>query len=403
MKPIIIILALLFIVPVLKGDKGGFVFAGNDITITCNTGSACSKSTELPLFYETNIYPGFTHSQKFSIDNNRQSACSLTLKAVSTANVPELLSKKIFIDITGTNNTYNLANYSLNDLLSTANPPASLGHVNKNTKNNYLWSVTLSPDVGNDYQNLISNFNLNFNFECDENIADNPPNIFNNPTSNQGTANCNNSAPSAPTGFRAVKNANGSITLHWTHSSSIHTGYLIAFGTSPGIYQYGAPNIGNVDHYTVLNLTYGAQYCFYVRSLNGCMPGGRTPEYCVNPAALLIPANTIPPGFQPNVLGENTANTSNSGLIAGKSINSCFSLKLLILLVTCFLINLVYLLFAPQTFVASLTPLIIFLAYVWVSRHLFFSECFLISTTLAFLILLSPLLLVRIIRSIAKR
>jgi hypothetical protein len=318
------------------------IFAGNDITITCNTGSACSKSSELPLFSETNIYPGFTHSQIFSVDNNRGSTCHLKLKAVS-AEFPDLLSEKILVTISGTNNDYRLINYSLNDLLNPIKALVSLGHVHAGDKNNYLWSVIFDKDAGNEYQKLVSTFDINFNFECDEETTDNPSNISDNPSSNQGTAGCTNSVPDAPAQLIAYRNSDGSVRLNWTETISQHDGYLIAFGPSPGSYQYGAPDVGDVSTYTVNSLTYGAQYCFYVRSLNGCMPGGRTPEYCVNPGAAVVPVSIIPSGFQPGVLGiqetsSTTASLESSGLIAGEQTLSCTGkwLPLLWLLVLIF-------------------------------------------------------------------
>lgn len=336
--------------------------AGNDITITCNTGSSCTKSSELPLFYETNIYPGFTHSQIFSVDNNRNGACHLKFKATSTSPVPDLLSTKILINIAGTNNDYSLVNYPLNDLLDPAKPLVSLGHVNKNVKNNYLWSVVFNSNAGNEYQNLVSRFDINFNFECDEDITDNPSNTSDNPPSNQGTADCTNSAPNAPTGLYAVRN-DGSVTLHWTHPTSTHTGYLIAYGTSPGVYLYGAPDIGNDDHYTVGSLTNGAQYCFYVRSLNGCMPGGRTPEYCVNPGATIIPASIVPTGFEPNILG-SSATTAE-----------CQKYWFPFLFLIAFVINLILVTRVPSYGLKLLLPLIPSILAFIIDTYLLQSRC----------------------------
>jgi len=281
-------------------------FAGNEITITCSS-SGCTKSSNLPIFDEQNIYPGQTFSQTFFVDNNRNGTCNLTLKGISTSS-PDVLSQKLLISIVGTNNSnsLNISNYLLSDLVDPTKPNLSLGHVNKNKKNSYLWSTYFDASADNDYQNLSANFSVNFNFECDEEVGDDPVNISYNPPSTQTTPQCTNSVPVAPTGFYGVRNPSGSVTLRWQNTPSEHTGYLIAYGTSPGIYQYGAPDVGDVESYTVQGLTFGAQYCFYVRSLNGCMPGERTPEYCVNPGSTVIPADVIPPGFEPEVLGVDT-------------------------------------------------------------------------------------------------
>lgn len=356
------------------------IFAGNDITITCNTGaSECTVSPNLPIFNEANIYPGYTTSQKFFVDNHRNGACNLTLKA--TSNSESLLSSKIFIDIIGTNNTndLNISHYLLNDLLDPSKPKLSLGHVNKNKQNSYQWTITLDKSADNNFQNLISSFNVDFNFECDDESIDNSGNVLGTSTgasSNPSSPQCNNSAPLAPTGFYVVDN-NGSATLHWNQTTSGHTGYLIAFGTSPGNYQYGAPDIGNNDHYTVRGLTPNAQYCFYVRSLNGCMPGERSPEYCINPGSNIVAANIAPEGFQPGVLGvtteenisnENSNLTTNqdTGEILGETITTCQKQWLPLLFLLAFLINFILISrFSPNWFILLLIPAItLFIDYI---------------------------------------
>lgn len=346
------------------------IFAGNDITITCNNGSNCTKSSELPLFLETNIYPGFAHSQIFSVDNNRNTPCNLKFKAVSTSPVSDILSEKILINILGTNsnNNYSLVDYPLNDLLDPTKPTVSLGRVNTGVKNNYLWSVVFDKNAGNEYQNQISKFDINFNFECDEESTDDPSNTSNNPPSTLGATNCTNSIPNAPTGLSATRNPSGSVTLHWTHSTSTHTGYLIAYGPNPNNYIYGNPNIGNNDYYTVGNLTYGAQYCFYVRSLNGCMPGNRTPEYCVNSGSSVVSSNVVPTGFEPGVLGESTENNSK---VLGSE-NNCKSYWLPLLFIVAFLINLIYIRHSKKY---KLIPFLISLLAFLIDKYLLKSNC----------------------------
>ena len=350
------------------------IFAGDDITITCNSGSECTKSSELPIFDEQNIYPGQTFSQNFYVDNNRDGACNLTLKGVSDLS-SDILSQKILISITGTNNSNNLniSNYLLSNLIDPTQPNLSLGHVNKDKKNSYLWSVTFDSSADNTYQNLISNFNVNFNFECDEETGDVLSSISENPPSNQGVAGCTNSVPDAPTGFYATRNSIGSVTLRWNHTISDHTGYLIAFGTSPGVYQYGAPDVGDVESYTVQGLTFGAQYCFYVRSLNGCMPGGRTPEYCVNPGSIVVPAEIIPPDFQPDILGDLTEdNPIEEPEILGSQDSSCSKNWLPILFIVAFLINLIYIKLPTKDI---LIPIIISLSTYFIDSYLLKSHC----------------------------
>ncbi len=349
---------ILFLLIISFGFFPSLVFAGNDITITCNSGdSECTVSPNLPIFNEANIYPGYTTSQKFFVDNNRTGACNLTLKAVSADSNLDLLSQKIFLDITGTNNEndLNISHYRLSDLLNSAQPSLSLGHVNKNKKNSYLWTILLDQSADNNYQNLSSRFDIKYQFECDENSTDVSGNVLGTSdggTSGPGPSQCTNPAPLAPTGLYATEYDGGTVTLHWNNTTSpSYTGYLIAFGTSPGVYQYGSPDIGKDDHYTVRGLTPGAQYCFYVRSLNGCMPGERTPEYCLNPGSNIVAAATVPTGLETQVLGTNTSDQnpssasvsslSSEGQVLGETDISCTVKFLPLIFLIALIINLI--------------------------------------------------------------
>jgi hypothetical protein len=356
------------------------VFAGNDITITCNNGSDCIKSSELPLFSETNIYPGFTQSQTFSVINNRNKPCQLTFKGNPTTESPSFLSKEIFINISG--NDYQLSNYRLSDLLKSSEPSVSLGQVNGNSTNNYSWTVTLNRDADNNYQNKTTDFfNINFNFECDEDSPTPTPtsssgSVLGSTSNSDSSSNqCNNSVPDSPTNLLATSNGDGSVTLTWNHSPSTHDGYLIAFGPSSGNYKYGAPNIGNVNSYKVQGLTLGAQYCFYVRSLNGCMPGGRTPEYCINPGSNITATNATPPGFQQNVLGATTEsptpNQSANNNVLGTE-NNCSNHWLPILFIAAFFINLGYIRYSQKF---KITPFLISFFAFLIDQYVLKSRC----------------------------
>lgn len=336
------------------------VLAGNDISITCSSGG-CQKLSNLPFFYENNISPGFTQIQNLSVDNNRNSPCHLKFKADSATQIPNILPEKILFNILGTNNNYTLLNYPLSDLMDPNISPISLGHINKGVKNKYSWLATFSPEAGNEYQETSIVFNLNFNFECDEEDGDDPSDTSDNPPSNQGTEECTSSTPDAPTHLVAYRNQNGSVRLVWDHSTSEHDGYLIAFGNESGSYKYGAPNVGNVTTYTIDGLTYGAQYCFYVRTLNGCMPGGRSPEYCVNPGSTITPTDTIPEPFREGVLGVDTEETE--GEVLGTDEEDSTSRWIPLLFIFAFLFNLLIIKKISKRYVI-ITLLISILAYI---------------------------------------
>lgn len=343
------------------------VFAGSDVTITCNS-SECIQNSTLPLFNETNIYPGFTASQKVFINNNRNASCYLYLKGVSE--IPGILADKISLNIIGINNVFSLVNYPLISLLDQNISPIYLGEILKNSQYSYNWLTTLNLNADNNYADKSTNFSINFNFTCDDepqSSSDHSGQVAGVSTSS-GPVKCTNSYPLAPTNFTANADTSGNVVLGWTHTSSDHSGYLIAFGTSPGVYQYGAPDVGNVTNYTVKSLTPGAQYCFYVRSLNGCMPGDKTSEHCINSGSNIVASNTIPSGFQPGILGVTTEdqilnnNTTptidqSNGQTLGESQTNCQKHWLPLLFLVAFIINIIYVKHFSKFF--NLTPFLI--------------------------------------------
>jgi hypothetical protein len=291
------------------------VLAGNDLTITCTPADVCTKSTDLPLFSETSIFPGYSVQQILTVVSQRTDNCQLSFKIVDKSQPAGILADKINVEVISASQTWYSG--SLEDLFSSLSSQ-DLGILSPGSTQNYVWTAAFDSSAGNEYQSLISVFDLNLNLSC-EAIAITPT-LTPIPGGGQDAAApvCTDPAPAAPTNFYTQRHPNGSVTLYWTHTSSPHTGYLIAYGTTPGIYLYGHPDVGNVSRYTVGSLTYGAQYCFYVRSLNGCMPGLATEERCVNPGSAIIATTTPPVGFQPGVLGtEVTTPSEVSGLIGG--------------------------------------------------------------------------------------
>ncbi len=316
-------------------------FATNAV-ITCEL-SGCTKDTGTnPLFYEENILPGFSVTRQVTVTNNRPDDCNLYYKAYNPRF--DILADKIFITRDTTTKTLNQFTDSANYFLGTLTPGQSQV---------YSWKAVFDPTAGNEYQNKKSIFDFDFIFECNESYLTPTPTSTSTTTSTGGgggNANnppvCNDSYPQAPTGFYARRNVGGaSVTLFWNQSTSPHTHYLIAYGVRPGEYIYGNPNVGDVDNYTVRSLVPGAQYCFYVRTINGCMPGDKTIEDCVNVGGPEIIPATPPEGFQPGVLGtqETTPIVSETGEVGGVTTSACQRYWLPILYFIALIINLLYL------------------------------------------------------------
>jgi len=168
------------------------------------------------------------------------------------------------------------------------------------------------------------------------------------PSSSPPTA-CTDPKPATPTGLSITSDIN-TATLSWDPVSPPLTSYLIAFGPSADNILYGNPNIGLSTSYTVGGLTSGAQYCFYVRAQNGCMPGDASQTVCINTGSNIPIVETEPPaGFQPQVLGEITEipqinqttieEDLNLGDILGDSTSSCTTLYIPILFILAFILN----------------------------------------------------------------
>lgn len=86
---------------------------------------------------------------------------------------------------------------------------------------------------------------------------------------------CKDKSPvSAPTLTSAVAQGN-SVTLTWVEGWGPITHYLVSYGRSETVMEYGSQNIGGpgTTSYTVGNLETGVKYYFKVRPVNGCKPG----------------------------------------------------------------------------------------------------------------------------------
>lgn len=310
------------------------VFAGNNVTITCSAADECSHPSPVPLFDENNITPGFIASPApiLTVINERsQDECYLNFSAGNLTGSSSLTSK-ISVSIVGQSTVYYAGN--LSDLLNGNNH--TLGVIPPSSTRQYIWTPSFDQAAGNDYQNLTAKFDLDFNFSCSppppptptptptsiiQDLGSNPPGSVLGAAS---APTCNDTPPSGPPILvSALPDAN-SVTLTWTAAPAPVSYYLIAYGTSPGSYTYGNPNIGGpgATSYVVGNLSASQTYYFVIRAGNGCAPGPFSAEISATPFGIVLPPGEIPPGFQPGVLGEtevvpSVTSAPSPGQIAG--------------------------------------------------------------------------------------
>jgi len=89
-------------------------------------------------------------------------------------------------------------------------------------------------------------------------------------------SNC--AVPGVPSNIRATAGPSaGEITLKWDKASGAKY-YNIAYGQSSLNYQWGAPNVGDVDNYVVKGLTPGKPYYLIITGVNDCGSSGALQE-----------------------------------------------------------------------------------------------------------------------------
>lgn len=172
-------------------------------------------------------------------------------------------------------------------------------------------------------------------------------------TTNSSTNECKDVTPSdAPKLLNIIPGVN-SATLNWSESSDPLTYYLIAYGTTPGKYEYGNPNIGGkgTHSYTVTHLSSDKTYYFTVRAGNGCASGSFSNELSISPIGNIIAGDAQ--GFTPNVLGvenekkeDSTSSVDHTaGEVAGSTVvklNKINWLYILILIILILIFDIIH-------------------------------------------------------------
>ncbi len=120
-------------------------------------------------------------------------------------------------------------------------------------------------------------------------------------TTSGSSAACTASKPgSAPT-LLSASPGNNSVTLTWSKAAIPVTKYLVAYGTTSDVMQYGNPSVGgaNTTFYTVGNLSGGTRYYFKVKAINDCMPGDFSNTLSAAPSGTVITTTGPAEGFAP--------------------------------------------------------------------------------------------------------
>jgi hypothetical protein len=92
---------------------------------------------------------------------------------------------------------------------------------------------------------------------------------------------CNSSVPNKAWLYSVKAAGAGLVDLYWDKVDQA-TSWTISYGVKPGVYIYGATNIGNNGSRGVrVSLLPSGKYYFVVRANNSCMPGPFSNEWAV--------------------------------------------------------------------------------------------------------------------------
>lgn len=345
-------LLLFLIVISLLRPLSSFAISPVDLSVSCIEGS-CTVSGSSPLFSTTldgYWYPGRSLSKSFQITNNSPSSQQTGLRSTRTS-ADSILEAVMTISIldASANVIYSgsLSDFYQHGQINLATLPAAASA-------NFTFTAGMASSAGNEYQNLDTVFNLNLGFISQEAEPTLTPTPTNSPTGgggaggNPGAPVCDKPAPPAPEIYTVEDPTTTTPLIRWYNITAPFTHYLIAYGPNRDTILYGNPNIGTDNKYHVGGLTAGAQYCFYVRAVNDCMPGPASNIRCINVGSTI--ATTPIAGFQSGVLGAQTTENQPSvgGVTAGQveaasTTNQCSRFWLPLLYLLALLINFFYL------------------------------------------------------------
>ncbi|MFH1244356.1 MAG: fibronectin type III domain-containing protein [bacterium] len=340
-----------------------------DLDVSC-TASACTPGSTSALFPSTIIwYPGLSVSKVVSLQNNSGATHDFKSDVLNTSTTGALSGVTNFV-VTRNFDSVTVWSGTLAEFYTAGE--VTLESIPDGATRSFTYTASLPTSLGNEYQNKSNAFDLRLGFYV-------PPA---SPTSSGGsvagasTFVCNDEKPGTPTLLSVTPTSLNSVVLTWTSVSPV-TYYLVAYGTSPGVMQYGNPNVGGpgTTSTTVSGLSGGTTYYFRVRAGNGCATGEFSNELSVRPTGGYIagPAE----GFVENVLGENTEVTvpspspetvPGSTLGIEDNLPVCGNCRIWPYLLVLTILTVGYCLTKRSYLVGLILPILTYLVYLWLSH-----------------------------------
>lgn len=252
------------------------------LTVTCDgtPGGCASNPLNGAIFNETNILPIDTFEKELKAINTSADNLNFAVEVVD----PFILNENVLSDvITITIQEIESASvkYGPKTITQWKNDGfILLSNIPAGSERNYLFTAAFA-NVGNYYQGKTLRFDLRLGFDALPPPAGGPtptstPGPTSPPTGGPGPtstpAPCSATAPTSAPSLAAYQSSPNSVVLTWTAVSPV-THYMIEYGITPGVYIYGAANVGNTTSFVVSGLSGGTTYYFRVAGVNNCMPG----------------------------------------------------------------------------------------------------------------------------------
>lgn len=279
-----------------------------DLNIDCSVSpTTCSKSGLDPLFSNSLDgfwYPGKSITKTVNLKNSGTETREMAIKGTRTSGI-NILENVIHISIVrGATVIWSgsVADFYGQDKIG-------MGIFAPGANIDYDFTVYMSLGADDNYQNIETVFDLTLGFWGEPAPTATP--AATSASNDSGTVLgagvsvpvCTDILPGRAPVLTSVVGGVNKVTLTWSPAADPVSYYLIAYGTSSGVYQYGNPNIGGkgTTSYNVTNLSGDTTYYFAVRAGNGCATGPFSNELSVSPGGVVVEG--IAEGFLPNVLG----------------------------------------------------------------------------------------------------
>ncbi len=271
-----------------------------DFEITCDS-NGCFGATDA-IFPSSQIwFPGKSLTKSIRVVNNGGNTLTVSNKA-SNLSISKSLDTVLNLKIDRLLGGASLFQNSLSSFYAASG--VDLSTIGANSSDEYLYTVSMNTEAGNELQNASTKFDLQINFAGG--APDGGPGTGGSSSSNNTSSTCSATTPAALQNLRVTGYSANTVSLSWD-STSPTTHYALIFTRLSDGAKYGSTNIGNGNSYTINNISGGNEYEFEVFGVNDCAPGASDKVVRTITGAI---TSGRPTGVSGEVLGDNVATGS---------------------------------------------------------------------------------------------